>query len=342
MTTKIIKEKKDYHHLIKVVGQLLEEARKKVYSTVNSILVDTYWEIGQRIVEFEQQGKEKAEYGSRLLEKLSSDLKLEYGKGFSKSNLIYMRLFYLHYPKSEMLSHQLSWSHYFELLKIDDNLARSFYEHQCLNERWSVSELKRQKNSALFERIAFSRYKKGILKLAKEGCIIERADDLIRDPYVLEFLGLPEKKKYSEKELEQRIIDNLQHFLLELGKGFTFVARQFRMSLANRHYYIDLVFYHRILKCFVLIDLKIGEVTHADIGQMNLYLNYFKSEEMTEGDNEPIGIILTTEKEKVMVQYALGSLSNKLFVSKYQLYLPHKKELEAEIRKLLNKEKKIR
>jgi len=337
MINKEIIEKKegDYNTLISSIGMLLEKARKRVYSQINQILVKTYWNIGKQIIEYEQKGKEKAEYGSKLLDNLSKDLRLRYGKGFSRSNIIYMRLFYIKYSKSETLSHQLSWSHYFELLKVEDDLERSFYEKQCIKENWSVRELKRQKNSALFERIALSKDKKGVLELAKKGLLIEKATDAVKDPYVLEFLGIPEDYKYSEKELEQRIIDNLQKFLLELGRGFTFVSRQFRMTLGNKHYYADLVFYHRILKCFVLIDLKIDEVTHSDIGQMNMYLNYFKKEEITKEDNEPIGIILTKEKDRVVVEYALGGISNKLFVSKYKLYLPSKEELEKEVKKLL-------
>ena len=337
MIDKEIIEKKegDYNTLISSIGMLLEKARKRVYSQINQILVKTYWNIGKQIIEYEQKGKEKAEYGSKLLDNLSKDLRLRYGKGFSRSNIIYMRLFYIKYSKSETLSHQLSWSHYFELLKVEDDLERSFYEKQCIKENWSVRELKRQKNSALFERIALSKDKKGVLELAKKGLLIEKATDAVKDPYVLEFLGIPEDYKYSEKELEQRIIDNLQKFLLELGRGFTFVSRQFRMTLGNKHYYADLVFYHRILKCFVLIDLKIDEVTHSDIGQMNMYLNYFKKEEITKEDNEPIGIILTKEKDRVVVEYALGGISNKLFVSKYKLYLPSKEELEKEVKKLL-------
>ena len=327
--------KREYNTLISSIGTLLEAARTHVYSQINQILVKTYWEIGKRIIEYEQKGKEKADYGSKLLDNLSKDLKLRYGKGFSRSNIVYMRLFYIKYPKSETLSHQLSWSHYFELLKVEDDLERSFYEKQSIKEKWSIRELKRQKNSALFERIALSKDKKGVLELAQKGHIVKKADDLVKDPYILEFLGIPEESNYSEKELEQKIIDNLQTFLLELGRGFTFVARQFRMTLGNKHYYVDLVFYHRILKCFVLIDLKITEVTHSDIGQMNMYLNYFKKEEMTKEDNEPVGIILTKEKEKIVVEYALGGISNKLFVSKYKLYLPSKEELEREVRRLL-------
>lgn len=325
----------NYQNLIKDIGKALEIGRKKAYKAVDNILVLTYWEIGRLIVEYEQKGEEKAEYGSKLFERVAKDLKENYGKGFSRTNVIYMRLLYLKYPKSQTLSDQLSWSHYVELLNISDDLARSFYEKQTIKEKWSVRELKRQKNSMLFERIALSKDKKGVLQLSEKGQIIENGRDIIKEPYVLEFLGIPENHKYSEKELEQKIIDNLQMFLLELGKGFTFVKRQFRITLSNKHFYVDLVFYHRILKCFVLIDLKIGDVQHSDIGQMNMYLNYFKKEESANDDNEPIGLILSAEKHDVTVEYALGSISNKLFVSKYQLYLPKKEELEAEVRKLL-------
>ncbi len=331
--TKLLSQK-EYKNLIQDIGVILDEGRKQAYKTVNNILVKTYWEIGKRIVEFEQHGKITSEYGSKLLINLSKELS-PLGKGFSRSNLTYMRLLYIKYPKSETLSHQLSWSHYFELLKVDDDLTRSFYEKQCIKEKWSIRELKRQKNSMLFERIALSKDKKGVLEISEKGQIIETAKDIIKEPYVLEFLGIPEDHKYSEKELEQKIIDNLQMFLLELGKGFTFVKRQFRITLNNRHFYADLVFYHRILKCFVIIDLKIGEVDHGDVGQMNMYLNYFKTEESTDDDNEPIGIILSAEKEHISVQYALGGISNKLFVSKYQLYLPKKEELEAEVERLI-------
>lgn len=327
--------KNQYSALISNIGLLLEQGRKQAYQAVNQILVKTYWTIGKQIVEYEQGGKEKAEYGSALLDNLSKDLKLRYGKGFSKSNLVYMRLFYLKYPKSETVSHQLSWSHYFELLKIEDDSERSFYEKQCTAEKWSNRELKRQKSSALFARLALSKDKKGVIVLSKKGSIIEKAEDLIKDPYILEFLRIPSEHKYSEKEFEQKIIDNLQMFLLELGKGFTFVGRQYRITLGNRHYYVDLVFYHCVLKCFVLIDLKINEVNHGDIGQMNMYLNYFKHEEMSKEDNEPIGIILAAKKNSFLVKYALGGLSNKLFVSKYQLYLPDKKELENKLRDVL-------
>ena len=311
------KEKQKYNGLISDIGSLLEQSKKRAYSQINQILVQTYWEIGRRIVEFEQGGEIRAKLGIRLLDKLSKDLKLQYGKGFSKSNLRYMRQFYMINQVHQTVSGELSWSHYVELIKIENDRERAFYEKQCIKENWSVRELRRQKQTLLFERSTL-----GKVQFIKNP---KKPKDIVKDPYVLEFLNIPEI--HSEKELEQNIIDNLQKFLLELGKGFTFVARQFRMTLGNKHYYVDLVFYHRILKCFVLIDLKIGEVTHSDIGQMNMYLNYFKKEEMN-NDNEPIGIILTKEKDKILVEYALGGLSNTLFVSKYQLYLPKKEELK--------------
>jgi predicted nuclease of restriction endonuclease-like (RecB) superfamily len=248
-----------------------------------------------------------------------------------------MRLLYIKYPKSETLSHQLSWSHYFELLKISDDFERSFYEQQAILENWSIRELKRQKATALFQRIALSKDKEKILELSRIGNIIKDETSVLKDPYVFEFLNIPEKQKYSETHLEKRLIDNLQQFLLELGKGFAFIGRQYRISLANTHYYVDLVFYHRILKCFVLIDLKVDEVNHHDIGQMNMYLNYFKKEENVEGDNEPVGIILSKDKDEVLVEYATGGISNKLFVSKYQTYLPDKKTLRARLKELLEK-----
>ena len=335
-----IPDNNKYSKLLGNIGKLLEKSRKAAIQKVNNILVQTYWNIGKRIVEFEQGGKEKADYGSELLKRLSNDLKERYGKGFSRSNLQYMRLLYLKYQKYQTLSGKLSWSHYIEILSISDELARSFYEKQCINENWSVRELKRQINSGLFQRIALSKDKNGILKLAKEGQLFEKVEDIIKDPYVFEFLNIPENYRYSEKELENRLIDELGHFLLELGKGFAFIGRQFRITLNNTHYYVDLVFYHRILKCFVLIDLKLGKANHQDIGQMNLYLNYFKNEKNETDDNEPIGIILAADKDKILVEYATGSISNQLFVSKYQLYLPDKHLLEQELKYLLEKEDK--
>ena len=325
-----------YSKLIDEIGMLLEEARRKTVQTVNAFLVQTYWEVGRRIVEFEQAGAGKAEYGAELLDRLAADLRARHGKGFSKSNVYLMRLFYLKYPIFQTVSGKLSWSHYTELLSVDNDLARGFYEKQCTAENWSVRELKRQCDSALFERLALSKDKKGVLTLAEKGHRAESPGDVVKDPYVLEFLKIPESHLLNERDLETRLLNNLQAFLLELGKGFAFVARQYRITLNNIHHYVDLVFYHRILKCFVLIDLKIGKVKHEDIGQMNLYLNYFKAEEGSPGDQEPIGIVLAAHKDEVMVQYATGGLSSKLFVSKYQLYLPDRKLLQQKVETLLD------
>ena len=329
--------KQGYNHLIDSIGELLESGRKQVLKTINNILVKTYWEIGKRIVEYEQKGTNRADYGEKLLIKLSKDLTNKYGKGFSRSNLQYMRLLYIKYPKCQTLSGKLAWSHYVELLSVSDDLARSFYEKQCINEKWSVRELRRQINSMLFERIALSKDKKGVLQLAKKGQLIEKEEDIIKDPYILEFLGIPENYHFSEKELEQKIIDNLQMFLLELGKGFAFISRQYRITLDNNHFYVDLVFYHTILKCYVLIDLKVGKITHQNIGQMNMYLNYFNKEIKTETDSPSIGMVLGAEKDNILVEYALGGITNKLFISQYKLYLPEKKELSEKLKYLLEK-----
>jgi predicted nuclease of restriction endonuclease-like (RecB) superfamily len=325
----------NYRSLISQISDTYLEGRKNAVLSVNSLLVETYWQIGRYVVEFEQNGSSKAEYGKNLIDNLSADLLTHLGKGFSRSNLIYMRLFYLEFPISEKPSHLLSWSHYVELLKISDKLERSFYLQQTIREKWSIPELKRQKKSSLFLRLAASKDRDGILKLAHEGQTVENPLDLIREPYVLDFLKIPEPYHLSETELETRLIDNLQHFLLELGKGFAFVGRQYRITLGNTHYYVDLVFYHRILKCFVLIDLKKEKVGYEDVGQMNMYLGYFENEENTEGDNPPIGIVLAKEKDELLVKYAMHNISSQLFVSKYQLYLPNQEELRQLIEKQL-------
>jgi len=325
----------EYDDLKQHIKAILSSGRQKAYNTINSILIETYWNVGKYIVDYEQKGKSKAEYGKELLTQLAKDLTFEYGKGFSRSNLTYMRKLYLTFPKSETLSHKLSWSHYFELLKIDDELERNFYLKQCEKESWSVRELKRQIKSMLFHRIALSKDKKGVLELSQKGLEVTNPQDLIKEPFVFEFLGIKQDNRYLESELESKLIENLEKFLLELGKGFAFIARQYKINIGSRHFYIDLVFYHRILKCFVLIDLKIGEVEHNDIGQMNMYLNYFKSEENVEGDNEPIGIVLGAYKDDIVVEYATANISNALFVSKYQLYLPNKETLANELNRLL-------
>ncbi|MGD0090510.1 MAG: PDDEXK nuclease domain-containing protein, partial [Planctomycetota bacterium] len=289
------------------------------------------WQIGHDIVEFEQGGKVRADYGAALLTSLSRDLTLRHGKGFSRSNVIRIRQLYLAYPKGAKASHLLSWSHYVELLKVDDELERSFYEQQAIREKWSVPELQRQKRSSLFLRLAAGKDKAAILQLASQGQIVAQPGDLLRDPFVFEFLKIPEAHVLSETGLETLLCDHLQAFLLELGKGFTFVGRQYRITLNNTHYRVDLVFYHRILRCFVLMDLKMEDVQHYDIGQMNLYLGYFAAEENAAGDNPPIGIILTRHKDELLVEYATYQMNSQLFVQKYQLYLPDREELRREL-----------
>jgi predicted nuclease of restriction endonuclease-like (RecB) superfamily len=320
-----------YEGLLGQISVTLLSGQSRAVQAVNAQLIDTYWKIGQHIVEFEQAGQQRAEYGAGLMDKLAQDLSLRHGKGFKRTNLVYMRLFYQRYPISQKPSDLLSWSHYVELLKLEDPLERSFYEKQAIHERWSIPELKRQKASSLFIRLAASKDKEGILKLADQGQLIEQPSDLLREPYVFEFLKIPEATHISETQLETVLCDHLQSFMLELGKGFTFVGRQYRITLDNTHYKVDLVFYHRILRCFVLIDLKLGDVQHHDIGQMNMYLGYFAKEENIEGDNPPIGIILSRNKDELLVEYATYNMNSQLFVQKYQLYLPDRESLRREL-----------
>jgi predicted nuclease of restriction endonuclease-like (RecB) superfamily len=320
-----------YQSLLGKISEVFTTGQMRATQAVNTHITETYWQIGHDIVEFEQGGRTRADYGTGLLASLSRDLSARHGKGFSRSNVIYMRRLYLHYQKGQKPSDLLSWSHHVELLRIEDPLERSFYEKQAIHEKWSIPELKRQKKSSLFLRLAAGKDKDAILQLASEGQIIAQPADLLRDPYVFEFLKIPEPHHLTETDLETRICDHLQPFLLELGKGFTFVGRQYRITLNNTHYRVDLVFYHRILRCFVLIDLKINDVEHHDIGQMNMYLGYFAAEENTEGDNPPIGIILTRNKDELLVEYATYEMNSQLFVQKYQLYLPDREELRREL-----------
>lgn len=320
-----------------IISDVYGKGRILAAQSLNAILLETYRQIGQHIIEFEQGGKVKAEYGKALLKNLAKDLTLLHGKGFSRSNLYLMRQLFVIYPKIQTSGKfkRLTWSHYCELLGISDDLERQFYEKQCVKEKWSVRELKRQKEAALYLRLALGKDKTGVLQLSNDGQTLEKPEDLLRDPYIFDFLDIPENERFYESELEQRLMDNLQKFLLELGKGFTFVGRQYRISLDNEHFRVDLVFYHRILRCFVLIDLKIGKVKHLDIGQMNMYLGYFAAEENVEGDNPPIGIILTQDKNELLVEYATYKMDSRLFVSKYQLYLPEKEELRRELERVL-------
>lgn len=335
----VIQHKQEYTALLHRIAEIFAQGQQKAFAAVNNAMVETYWRIGQYIVEFEQGGKSKADYGTRLLENLSKDLSRLHGKGFSLSNMYMMRQFFLKYPKFQTMSGEfeyLSWSHFCELIPIENDLERQFYAVQCQKERWNVRELKRQKKSSLFLRLAASKDKEGIVQLAQKGQILEKPTDLLREPYILEFLNIPEPYRISETNLEQRLIEDLQHFLLELGKGFAFIGRQYRITLGNTHYYVDLVFYHRILKCFVLIDLKREAVGYEDIGQMNMYLGYFEHEENTEGDNPPIGIVLAREKDEFLVRYAMHNISSQLFVSKYQFYLPSREELQARLEQQLH------
>ncbi len=324
-----------YSELLSSIAITLQQARANAVKAINAELVKANWEIGRNIVEFEQFGQEKADYGSALLTNLAKDLKLKYGKGFSKSNIYLCRQFYLKYPIFQTVSGKLSWSHYAELLTISDEFSRAFYENQAVIESWSFREMKRQIESSLFQRLALSKNKDEILQLSQKGQLISNPQDIIKDPYIFEFLELTEEIFLKERDLENKLIKHLQKFLLELGKGFSFVAKQFKITIDNEHNFIDLVFYHRILKCFVLIDLKARKVKHQDIGQMNLYLNYFKEEENMPDDNDPIGIIIATDKHDFLVKYATGGISNKIFVSKYQLYLPDQKMLENKVKEIL-------
>ena len=347
------------------VVELLQNARQQVLRTVNSTMTVTYFEIGRIIVEEEQNGKDRAEYGKQLLKGLSQQLTKEFGKGFSIDNLGNMRKFYLAYSISESLTRilqiqksqslteefesqktqsvisfseesiskslisffKLTWSHYSFLMRIDDEKERRFYEIESEKYNWSVRELKRQYDSALYTRLALSRDKEGVLKLSEQGQIIEQPKDIIKDPYILEFLGLPELHQYSESQLEEEIINKLEHFLLELGHGFTFVARQQRITFDDKHFRIDLVFYNRVLKSFVLIDLKIGELKHQDLGQMQMYVNYYDREKRLEDENKTIGIVLCQNKSDLVVEYTLPENNEQIFASKYKTILPSKEDL---------------
>ena len=314
---------------------LLNEARKSVLRTVNQTMVIAYYEIGKIIIEEEQNGDNRAEYSKGLLKELSNKLKNEFGKGFSITNLQQMRNFYLIYQKQQTLSavFKLSWSHYLKLMRIDDENERNFYEIEAFKNNWSVRELQRQFDTALYTRLALSRDKEEIKTLSESGQIIEAPKDAIKDPYILEFIGLPEHSKYSENELEQGLIDKLEYFLLELGNGFTFVARQKRISFDEKHFRIDLVFYNRILKCFVLIDLKIGELKHQDIGQMQMYVNYYDREMRLDDENKTIGIVLCQDKSEAVVEYTLPENNEQIFASKYQTVLPSKEDFKNIISK---------
>ncbi len=320
------------------IKEILETARKRVAVQVNNELLSTYWNIGRIIVEHEQQSSERAAYGKQVLKQLSKQLTLEYGKGFSVSNMQFMRRFYQCYPKQQTLSVKLSWSHYCELLSISDDNKRSFYEKETVNCKWSIRELKRQINTSLYERLLLTEGKSNketVLALAEKGNEILKPIDIIKDPYVFEFLGLPDNKPILESDLEKALVEQIEKFLLELGQGFMFVGTQQRVTLNNTHYYVDMVFYNKILRAYVLIELKTQKFTPEAVGQLNMYLNYYSAEVNDEHDNAPIGIILCTDKDSVSAEYALGGLSNNIFASRYVSHIPNKEQLVEQIELVL-------
>lgn len=318
------------------IVELLQSARKNILSAINHTMVASYFEVGKMIVEEEQKGTDRAQYGKSLLRELSKALTSEFGKGYSVTNIQQMRVFYLTYSKQQTLSVKsennipvlrLSWSHYLKLMRLEDGDERRFYEIETEKNSWSVRELERQIDSALYTRLLLSRDKDKVKELSEKGLLLQNPKDAIKDPYILEFLGLPEKSVYSESQLEQKLIEKLEHFLLELGSGFTFVARQKRISFADRHFWIDLVFYNRLLKCFVLIDLKIGELKHQDLGQMQMYVNFFDREIKLEDENKTIGIVLCQNKNESIVEYTLPENNEHIFASRYKTVLPSKEDL---------------
>lgn len=340
-------DNKRMESLYKKVTHYIDNARYNVQKTIDNEMVKAYWLIGKEIVEEEQKGRKRAAYGSFLLDSLSTYLTTKYGKGFSISTLRDVRQFYLTYQHYSPIHHalrgesrsqfssSLGWIHYRALMRIQRQEARSFYELEAENNHWSGRELERQIDSLLFERLAKSRDKKGLLRLAKKGQLIEAPSDAFKEPVILEFLNLPESHRLVESKLEEALINNLQHFLLELGKGFAFVARQKRLTLDGDHFYADLVFYHVILKCYVIIDIKTKKLTHADLGQMLLYVNYFDQEIKMKADNPTIGLVLCTKKSNSMVKYLLADRAKQVFASTYQFHLPTEQELEIEIKREL-------
>jgi len=313
------------------IRDVLAEARGQAYRAVNFAMVRAYWNIGRIIVEEEQKGRERAEYGEHLIAGLAQRLSAEFNKGFDKSNLWNMRSFFLTFPKIDAVRQELAWTHYRLLLRVDKAEIREFYMNEAINSNWSTRELERQMSSLLFERLTLSKDREGLLRLSRKGQILQGPEDLVKDPYVLEFLGLENHEKLAESEIEQALIDHLRHFLLELGRGFSFVARQQRITLGGDHFYIDLVFYNRLTKSFVLIDLKVGKLSHQDIGQMQMYVNYYERTQMVEGENPPIGIILCAQRNHAVVRFTLPENQKQIFVSKYIPYIPTEEELRAEI-----------
>ena len=326
--------------LVSEIRDIITTAKNNVSHHVNNELLAAYWNIGRVIVEHEQGSHERAGYGKDTMRQLSRILTEEFGKGFSLSNVYNMRQFYRDYPKFQSLTGKLTWTHYCELLSISDMDKRSFYEKEAVNAGWSVREMKRQIDSSLFERLLLSRgdaNKKQVLALAEKGIEIAEPADIIREPYVFEFLGLPEDKPVMESDLERALVHQIEKFLLELGRGFMFVGTQQRVTLNNTYFYVDMVFYNKILRAYVLIELKTTKLTPEAAGQINMYLNYYAAEVNDSEDNPPIGIILCTEKDSITAEYALGGLSNNIFTSRYVLYMPNKEQLIAQVESVLEK-----
>ena len=320
------------------IREVLLNARQRVAVHVNTELLSTYWNIGKIIVEYEQSSKERADYGKQTLKQLSKDLTREFGKGFSRSNLQNMRSFYLAYPKCQTLSGKLSWSHYCELLIISDPDKRSFYEREAIAGGWSVRELKRQISTSLYERLLLANSSSSVQgnpALATNRARALQPAEIIKDPYVFEFLGIPDDAPLPESELERALIAHMEKFLLELGQGFMFVGTQQRITLNNTHYYVDMVFYNKLLRAYVLIELKTSKLMPEAVGQINMYLNYYAREMNDEFDNPPIGIILCTDKDVVTAEYALGGLQNAIFASRYVSHIPDKEQLVQQVENVL-------
>ena len=328
----------DVSSVISEIRSVIDNARNNVARQVNTELLNTYWNIGRIICEYEQTLPKRADYGKQTLRVLSKELTKELGKGFSRSNLQNMRLFYLAYPICQTVSGKLSWSHYCELLSVFDKDKRSFYEKESINSGWSVRELKRQIATSLYERLLLSEgktNKETVLTLAQKGVELTSPGDIIKDPYVFEFLGIPENKPVMESDLERALVQQIEKFLLELGRGFMFVGTQQRVTLNNNHYYVDMVFYNKPLRAYVLIELKTVKLLPEAVGQLNMYLNYYAAEVNEPDDNPPIGIILCTDKTNVEAEYALGGLSNNIFASRYVLYIPDKEQLIEQVEAVL-------
>ena len=334
--------------MIQEIKELLSDAHQRVAVQVNTELLSTYWNVGRIIVEHEQNSQERAAYGKQTLKALSKELTKEFGKGFSVSNLQFMRRFYQTYQIQQTVSVKLSWSHYCELLTISDDEKRRFYEKEAINYGWSIREMKRQIATSLYERLLLSdgkANKEKVLALAEKGIEMAQPADMIKDPYVFEFLGLPENKPLMESDLEKTLVEQIEKFLLELGRGFMFVGTQQRVTLNNTQYYVDMVFYNKILRAYVLIELKTVKLMPEAVGQLNMYLNYYAAEVNDEHDNPPIGIILCTDKDSVAAEYALGGLSNNIFASRYVSYIPNKEQLIAQVEAVLqewHKDEKLR